>query len=305
MNDSRFKVRYIKRKNKLRKLVTYDSSNEMRSIHNQIVNFLGENTRTSLFSKAYIKNQSIVKNARSHMYNDIFIMCDISKFFNNINLSKLVDILYHELNCKEHLIIKSDVQKMIDLCTVENKGLPLGLITSPILSNLYLKDFDNVIYGKLKSLQLDNLIYTRYADDMVISFRSDELDNKIIDRILKILVIRLRFYGLKLNDRKTKIIDLNKSNHVKITGINITKDSNNYRTLSVGKKRKNELFWETINYYETGQRDPQKIYYLKGMESFVLSVDGINYEKGYSENMRDILRRNGYESLHLMIKSLK
>ena len=47
------------------------------------------------------------------------------------------------------------------------------------LSNIYLKPFDIQLYNKLKRLKCDNIIYTRYVDDMVISFKKIENHKEI------------------------------------------------------------------------------------------------------------------------------
>lgn len=151
--------------------------------------------------------------------------------------------------------------------------MPLGFVTSPALANLYLKEFDGLLYGKLKKMDIKRPIYTRYADDMVISFQSQE------DYLEKIELIRseidnlLKRVHLSINHKKTKIINLEKTNHVRITGVSITKDKNNYRHLSVGRKLKNHIFWSAINQYDKEEKDYNEIAHIKGLYSFVLSIE--------------------------------
>lgn len=66
---------------------------------------------------------------------------------------------------------------------------------------------------------------------------------------------------------------LNKSNHVRITGISITKDENGYRHISVGRKLKNQIFWHAINMYDQEAKDYIQIEQLKGIFSFALSIE--------------------------------
>lgn len=80
---------------------------------------------------------------------------------------------------------------------MNDKGLPLGLVTSPILSNIYMKEFDNIIYGKLKKMGLDNIIYTRYADDIVISFKAEKIDPDINVNIKECVIRCLKQVHLK------------------------------------------------------------------------------------------------------------
>lgn len=182
--------------------------------------------------------------------------------------------------------------------------MPLGFVTSPALANLYLKEFDGLLYGKLKKMDIKRPIYTRYADDMVISFQSQE------DYLEKIELIRseidnlLKRVHLSINHKKTKIINLEKTNHVRITGVSITKDKNNYRHLSVGRKLKNHIFWSAINQYDKEEKDYNEIAHIKGLYSFVLSIEKNGVENGYSDKMKSLLVERGYETLKQLLSSL-
>ena len=79
MQNEWYKEKYIKRKNKVRKIITYNDES-VREKHSQINRILNEKLMFSKFSKAYIKGTSIFYNAKSHMYNDIFICIDIKRF---------------------------------------------------------------------------------------------------------------------------------------------------------------------------------------------------------------------------------
>ena len=73
-------VKYIKTKNKVRKIVTYKENSELRIYHQKVVDYLKKYTYNSIFAKAYIPHSSIYENAKAHMYNDIFIKMDIKLF---------------------------------------------------------------------------------------------------------------------------------------------------------------------------------------------------------------------------------
>ena len=67
------KIRYIRTKNKTRKLVTYSSDDcELRVRHKRINDFIEARFIPSIFSKGYVKNRSIYHNALAHLYNDYF-----------------------------------------------------------------------------------------------------------------------------------------------------------------------------------------------------------------------------------------
>ena len=242
------------------------------------------------------------------MYNDFFIMLDIKNFFNNITHEKLIKRLYIEINKKnKNAITLLECAEIVKKCSVSNRGIPLGFVTSPILANIYLKEFDNILYGKLKKLTAENIIYTRYADDLCISFKNNINNEEINEEIIKIVSKLLKRYSLKLNNNKTRNYNINVVNHIKITGINIVVKENGKRTLSVGKKIKNNLFWCAINLYKdkNSNKDYQKqSLRIKGLNSFILSIEKNGYEDCYSEKMKNIIIKLGFENLQDLIKNL-
>ncbi|MBR5947050.1 MAG: RNA-directed DNA polymerase [Clostridia bacterium] len=299
-------IRYIRTKNKTRKLATYRSVDcDLRKKHEQIEQFLTAWFVPSIFAKGYVKNRSIFHNAQSHMYNDHFVMLDIKDFFPHICHKQLSEKLYYELNRSgKNVVAKSECNDIVDICSIGSRGLPLGFVTSPTLSNLYLKEFDGIFYGKLKKLGLNNVIYTRYADDLTISFKTvtaPEL-SKIEESIVQIAQQLLKRYGLQLNMHKTRSYDLRVSNHVRITGVNVIVSEGNRRRLSAGRSLKNKLFWDAIECAET--RDPVKTAHVKGMQSFILSVEKEGYETCFSKAMIQKVESLGFSSLKELIDSL-
>lgn len=299
-------VRHIRTKNKTRKITTYRSNDcELRINHKKINDFLEVRFIPSVFSYGYVKRKSIFDNAISHMYNDYFIMLDIKDFFPHICHKQLSDKIYHEINLiKENQISKRECNDIVESCSISSRGLPLGFITSPLLSNIYLKEFDCIFYGKLKQLNLNNVIYTRYADDIIVSFKTDSKEKlmQIELDVLNIAKTLLSRYGLQINNKKTRSYNLNISNHVRITGINIIKASDGYRHLTVGRSIKNQLFWDAVECFET--KDLEKTQTIKGMQSFILSIEKEGYESCYSRGMMEKINKLGFENLKALIDSL-
>lgn len=301
--DQQLAVKYIKTKNKVRKIITYTEDGELRQYHKQVVKYLEKNTMNSIFAKAYVPNSSIYKNAQAHMYNDVFLKMDIKNFFPSLNHKYLAECLYFEIN-KNTEISRRECYDIVRRCSVGDKGLPLGLVSSPALANLYMKEFDGLLYGSIKKLGLKNPIYTRYADDMVISFKYDPDYSEKIDLIKAEVQRLLKKVHLTLNQQKTKCYALDRANHVRITGISITRDENNYRHISVGKKLKNQIFWDAINMHDQKTKDYTKIAHLKGVFSFVLSIEKNGVEECYSEKMKELIKDRGYDNLKQLIDNL-
>ena len=97
------------------------------------------------------------------------LKCDIRKFFANINHEILKGILEKHIEDKDILWL---LEQIIDsfhtftcpmLSHPNGKGLPLGNLTSQLLVNIYMNEFDQFIKRELKVKY-----YIRYADDFVI-----------------------------------------------------------------------------------------------------------------------------------------
>ncbi len=100
---------------------------------------------------------------------------------------------------------------------------------------------------------------------------------------------------------KERVFDIKKGGHVKITGINVTRDENDYRRLSVGRKKKDELYERAIRYITEEKSDQEEALKIKGYEAFVLSVEGRYYEQCFSDKMLAVIEMLGYHSLHELI----
>ena len=125
-----------------------------------------------------------------------------------------------------------------------------------------------------------------------------------IDAIKQEVQRLLKKVHLNLNEKKTKSYILNKTNHVRITGVSITKDEKNYRHISVGRKLKNQIFWNAINMHDQEIKDYVQIEHLKGIFSFALSIEKKDFEACYSKNMKQLIKERGYDSLRDLIKDL-
>lgn len=301
---------YIPKAKGYRKITTYkDRNGDLIKYHDKVNISLQKRLKQSIFAKAYIKKRSIVTNAKTHMYNDIFISMDIKDFFQSITHDRLINTLYYEINKNSigHFTLEQ-CRDLVKSCSTGQRGIAIGLKPSPILANIYLKDFDGVLYGWLKKLDLDNVIYTRYADDMMVSYRSNSKDTVSVNKeIISKVSELLELSYLRLNASKTRIINLNISNHVRITGINIIKNDDNFRMLTVGRKQKDDLYYRSIGLLIKETKDDK--WYLEakkiqGMQSFILSVEGERYLNTYSKKMNIVINDLGFKNLKDLIDNL-
>ncbi|MDO8686913.1 MAG: reverse transcriptase domain-containing protein [Candidatus Berkelbacteria bacterium] len=122
------------------------------------------------------------------------LKCDIRKFFASIDHNILKKILEKHIKDKNILWLLSRVidsfetQKhiyaMADICKV---GLPLGNLTSQLLVNVYMNEFDQFMKRELKVKY-----YIRYADDFVILSENKNYLEELLPNIYDFLEKELK-----------------------------------------------------------------------------------------------------------------
>ncbi|HEY4509195.1 MAG TPA: reverse transcriptase/maturase family protein [Candidatus Paceibacterota bacterium] len=90
------------------------------------------------------------------------LKCDVKKFFASIDQYTLICVLQNHIEDKNTLWLLSKVIKSFH-SVKEFIGLPLGNLTSQLLVNIYMNQFDQFIKHEIKARY-----YIRYADDFVI-----------------------------------------------------------------------------------------------------------------------------------------
>ncbi len=114
------------------------------------------------------------------------LKCDVRKFFASIDQGILLDI------CKRHLPDQDILWLMQDIVgsfysTEAGKGLPLGNLTSQLLVNVYMNEFDQHAKHVLKHQH-----YIRYADDFVIMHHDKSELQKALPKIGEFLLDNLK-----------------------------------------------------------------------------------------------------------------
>lgn len=119
------------------------------------------------------------------------LKCDIKKFFANIDHHILKEILANNIKDQDILWLLGQVIDSFSSNHGGNasvvKGLPLGNLTSQLLVNIYMNEFDQFIKRELKVKY-----YIRYADDFVILSEDKKYLESILVRISEFLEKRLK-----------------------------------------------------------------------------------------------------------------
>ena len=125
------------------------------------------------------------------------LKCDIRKFFASIDHATLLSIVRSRIPDERTVALLERVIVSFHTPGKENTGLPLGNLTSQLLVNIYMNEFDQFAKHTLKAKS-----YIRYADDFV--FLSEDRDwlVSLLPRIREFLHERLK---LALHPRKVSI----------------------------------------------------------------------------------------------------
>jgi RNA-directed DNA polymerase len=136
------------------------------------------------------------KVSRNHTRTTWVFKCDIRKFFASIDQTILLEILAEYISDKDILSLLSEIIASFS-STEKGIGLPLGNLTSQLLVNIYMNEFDQFMKHKVKAKY-----YIRYADDFVVFSRDRAWLEGSIPLITDFLWWRLR---LRLHPDKISI----------------------------------------------------------------------------------------------------
>jgi retron-type reverse transcriptase len=106
------------------------------------------------------------RESKNHTRTVWILKCDIRRFFATIDHAILKSILEKHISDKDTLWLLGRIISSFDSDmskTVFDTGLPLGNLTSQLLVNIYMNEFDQFVKRELKVKH-----YIRFADDFVI-----------------------------------------------------------------------------------------------------------------------------------------
>lgn len=152
---------------------------------------------THRLNYAFQKGRNCVLNALQHAGYGYTLSMDIEDFFNSIHAGHLSGLI-----TAEHM----------DRCLIDGNPKQ-GLPTSPLIATIAFLRCDSEIYHALNKLKI-RFSYTRYADDLIVSF-DDRHHLTAISFIIKQAVAR---HGFRINPAKTRLQSSKNGRRV-ITGV--------------------------------------------------------------------------------------
>lgn len=146
--------------------------------------------------RAIKKFQSYIRKVGKNNTKTVWVLkCDIKKFFASIDHAILESILKKYITDQEVVRLLGKVVESFEVKT--STGLPLGNLTSQLLVNIYMNEFDQFMKHRIKATH-----YIRYADDFVILSTEKGWLQEILPKIESFLT---DFLKLSLHPDKVSI----------------------------------------------------------------------------------------------------
>ena len=226
---------------------------------------------TSAF--AYVKNRCTVDAVKRHQKNNSkwFGKLDLHDFFGSTTLDyviKMFSIVFPFSEIVKFPNGEAELRKALDLAFL-NGGLPQGTPLSPLITNVMMIPVDYKLANAFRDFDKQRFIYTRYADDFIISSKVD-FD---VHRVEKLVVDTLHEFGapFTINESKTRYGSSAGRNWN--LGVMLNKDNE----ITVGHKKKRQ-FQSMLYNYITDKRKGiswprEDIQTMQGLHSYYRMVE--------------------------------
>ena len=183
------RVKIPKKNGSFRELSVPDAI--LKKIQSAIANKILAYEPISQYAQAYKPGASVQRNAAHHVGKKKILKLDIKHFFDSILYSTVKDKCFPAERFSEPIRI------LLSMLCYNREALPQGAPSSPIITNIIMRDFDEKV-GRF--CEEKNVSYTRYCDDMTFSGDFDEKP------IIEFVKAELFEHGYLLNNKKTVVI---------------------------------------------------------------------------------------------------
>ena len=183
---------------------------------------------------AYVKGRSTLDAVKRHQANESkwFGKFDLSNFFGSTTLEfvmKQFATIYPFSEIVKEDEGRTELEKALELAFL-NGGLPQGTPISPLISNIIMIPIDYKLSNTLRDFDGNRFVYTRYADDFIISSRHDFNFRNVENLMLK----TFEEFGtpFSLNREKTRYGSSSGRNW--LLGVMVNSENN----ITIGRKKK-------------------------------------------------------------------
>lgn len=274
----------------------------------------------------FLRNRSVVTNAKLHVDKNYVFNIDLENFFQNIHQARVWKRLqYPPFNLGGKRIgianlLANLVCFQYEQGSSEKNFLPQGAPTSPILSNIICHRLDKKLLELAKAY---NVKYTRYADDM--TFSSDHNVYQENSEFLQKLFTIIQGENFKINPKKTRL--QKRGYKQEVTGLIVNEKINvsrsyikNLRALihmveKYGDKKSQEIYakkngskrldlviFGKLEYLKMVKRKDDSTYktlYQKVINAYsMIEVEVTNSKNDNKENQTELIKKNTINEKH-------
>ena len=235
----------------------------------------------ALVEKADIPKKSFRDNASLKKKKKYVLCLDLKDFFGSITFRQVFSVFRNMGYSKALATLLSNI-------CILNNSLPQGAPTSPMLSNMVFRYYDDKIFDYCKS---KNIRYTRYADDL--TFSGDFNCKEVVSFIRKVLSKT----SFAINDNKTKFVS--RGNRQEVTGVVVNEK---LQASAIYRKKIRQEVYYIIKFGVDKHLEAIKwersiidyLHHLLGRINFTLTI-----------NKNDSEMRRYYEYIHSVLKEYK
>lgn len=226
---------------------------------------------TSAF--AYIKNRCTVDAVKRHQANESkwFAKLDLHDFFGSTTLDFVMSMFSMIFPFSEVVKVsegEAQLRKALGLAFLDG-GLPQGTPISPLITNVMMIPVDFKLTKAFRNYEKQRFVYTRYADDFIISSQYD-FD---VHEVEKMVVDTLKDFGAPFSINASKTRYGSSAGRNWNLGVMLNKDNE----ITVGYKKKRQFQSMMYNYISdkrNGVAWPREdIMAMQGLHSYYRMVE--------------------------------
>ena len=228
---------------------------------------------------AYVRGRSTIDAIKRHQRNESkwFLKLDFADFFGSTTPTFVLDMMSRLFPFSELMKFsagREELENALSLCFL-NGGLPQGTPISPFLTNVMMIAIDHKLSNSLRQFENRRFVYTRYADDLLISCKID-FDMNMVQQFV---IDTLAEFNAPFTIKKEKTRYGSAAGRNWNLGLMLNGDNQ----ITIGHKRKKE-FKAMLDNYMRDRNSPSRwshhdIQVLSGLTSYYLMVEReyINY----------------------------
>ena len=193
---------------------------------------------------AYVPGRSTIDAVKRHQKNESkwFGKYDLSNFFGSTTLDFVMQqfsMIFPFSEIVKYELGKNELERALELAFL-NGGLPQGTPISPLITNVMMIPIDYKVANKFRDFERQSYVYTRYADDFIVSSKYG-FNVRTVERVMIETLAEFNA-PFTINEAKTRYGSSAGRNWN--LGLMLNKDNE----ITVGKRNKRQFMGMLHNY---------------------------------------------------------